>query len=278
MKKIILPVLLLFFLSIAVFTAIRAAGYLNNKPLKCYEWQLQKGCEISILHAMDNAQDEDSTLSCLFYKQEPLCKVKNLDLNRDRLTTVMKVYGNTALLFPHEYPLNPSDTTECLVSESLAKELFGDTAVYGIAITYEGKDYIVRDVIKNERSFLVIESDKEEDTFDYMYSQQFDDTLGDEAVNAYFLANGINGTKVILSPREKELESLIVKDNTYYEILYLRNLKYAMDWGHICFAAVIAIVFLMVISRFSINVYGFTKMVFNSHKLRKNQVKGEKTI
>lgn len=248
MRKIILPVLLLFFLSIAVFTAIRAAGYLIKKPLKCYEWQLQKGCEISLRSAMENAQNEESALGCLFYKEEPSCTVKNKDLNRDRLTTVMKVCGNTALLFPNEYPLNQSDTTECLVSETLAKELFGDTAVYGIAVTYEGKDYIVRDVIKDERSFLVFESDKEEDTFDYMYSKQFDDTLGDEAVNAYFLANGVNGTKVILSPHERELETLLIKDNTYYEILYLRNLKYAMDWGHICIAAVIALVFLLVIA------------------------------
>lgn len=245
MRKIILPVLLFLSLSIAVFTAIRAAGYLNKKNLQCYEWQLQKGCEISLSGAMENAQDEESTLGCLFYKEEPSCTVMNKDLNRERLTTVMKICGNSSLLFPNEYPLNRSDTTECLVSETLAKELFGDTAVYGIAVTYNGKDYIVRDVIKDERSFLVYESDKDEDIFDYMYSELFDDTLGDEAVNAYFLQNEINGTKVILSPREMELETLLLKDNTYYEILYLRNLKHAMNWGHICIAAVLAIIFLM---------------------------------
>ncbi len=234
MKQIILRILLAVSVILLIFSAVKSVGYLTTKKLECEEWKLKKNTSINLSKWKKVLENEENTIGILLYSQEDDCLVKNTDLNREELTRTIKLYGNSAILFPDYYPLNVNDKAECLISQTLAEKLFGDTNVYGVVVTFNQKDYLVRGVIREEGNFFMYECDKSEDTFQYAYAKQFDDTvLGDEPINAFFLSQNVNGSKVVLSPRQENLQMLIAKENTYYELFYLRNLKQALNWGHI---------------------------------------------
>jgi hypothetical protein len=92
-------------------------------------------------------------------KNDELVSVK--ELNTEVKTDVLALQGNSQLLFPKTPGLHGENTTECLVSSSLANKLFGNTTVKGLSIVYNNRKYQVLSVIPSDRSFFVYESKSE---------------------------------------------------------------------------------------------------------------------
>lgn len=92
----------------------------------------------------------------LFFTEKKKQYVENPEWYRRTQTTAVEILGDSTLLFPFAYPLEPGDLKGCLLGEESAWELFGDTKVIGEEIVYEGKTYEIRGILP-ERNILVIE-------------------------------------------------------------------------------------------------------------------------
>lgn len=199
---------------------------------KTVEWELAKNTVVN-LKQLSSTETKENTLGCLFYEQEQQETLTNRDLNRSSQATAIRLYGNSSLLFNDAYPLTPNSPDECLINIPVALELFGDSNVYDAVITWQNKDYTVKGVLpESELPLFIVETNQSSDTFSYLYCKQFDPLLGEETMNAYFLANNINASESAMTMSHKNLMSLITKENTYYEILFLRNLKDIVTFGH----------------------------------------------
>lgn len=85
---------------------------------------------------------------------------KELDKNIE--TDVFVLQGNSQILFPEVAALYADNKTQCLVSSTLATELFGNKDVKGLIIVYNKKKYEILSTIPSKQSFFVYESaDKE---------------------------------------------------------------------------------------------------------------------
>lgn len=88
--------------------------------------------------------------------------VENEALYRKADTSVLALHGRSDLLFQGASLLGSQSNTSCLVSADLAYELFGDTHVSGLSVTYEGKQYDISGVIGQKGNLFVYEPEKEE--------------------------------------------------------------------------------------------------------------------
>ena len=96
----------------------------------------------------------------LFFTEKRNQYVENSAWYRRTRTTVVEILGDSTLLFPFAYPLEPGDAHGCLLGEKSAWELFGGAEVVGEEIVYEGRTYEIRGIIPG-RNILVIEGGKD---------------------------------------------------------------------------------------------------------------------
>lgn len=92
----------------------------------------------------------------LFFSEKKKQMAENPLWCRQTKTTVVEIYGDSTLLFPFGYPLEPGDDKGCLLGEECAWELFGGTEVVGEEIVYQGRTYEIRGILP-ERNILVME-------------------------------------------------------------------------------------------------------------------------
>lgn len=76
--------------------------------------------------------------------------------------TIIEGYGNLEKILPGQktegmYPPK-GDTDGCAISDKGARELFGSSDVLGKEVSMDGKEYIIRGIIKDERKMLWIQN------------------------------------------------------------------------------------------------------------------------
>lgn len=96
----------------------------------------------------------------LFFAEKKNRYVENSAWLRQTRTTAVEILGDSTLLFPFAYPLEPGDAHGCLLGEESAWELFGGAEVVGEEIVYEGRTYEIRGILPG-RNILVIEGGEE---------------------------------------------------------------------------------------------------------------------
>lgn len=128
----------------------KAAGNLLNQAALTQEEEKSAGEEANGEYPHD----------VLFFTEKKNQYVENSAWYRRTRTTVVEILGDSTLLFPFAYPLEPGDDHGCLLGEESAWELFGGAEVVGEKIVYEGKTYEIRGIIP-KRNILVIEGGKE---------------------------------------------------------------------------------------------------------------------
>lgn len=235
MRRLILPALTVIVALSTIFTGFQISRFVKNITGRnqTTQWELEKNSTFNLLSLSADNSREESTLKTLFYRQEQKELLTNQDFNRSIQATVICLYGNSSLLFNGSYPLTPDSPTECLISEAAALQLFGDSQVSDGTITWENQTYTIKGILpESEIPLLVVESRLSSDTFSYLYCKQFDSSLGEETMNAYFLSHNIYATQNTMNLHQKNLMSLVTKENTYYEILFLRDLNNILTWSH----------------------------------------------
>lgn len=98
-------------------------------------------------------QEENQTLWSEFIGMS----VENRELFRKVDTTVWALHGRSDLLFPQTPMINVQSQTNCLLSTSLAYELFGTTDVAGLSVIYQEKEYEIAGVIEHKENLFVYE-------------------------------------------------------------------------------------------------------------------------
>lgn len=96
----------------------------------------------------------------LFFLEKKKQYVENPEWYRESQTTAVEILGDSVLLFPFAYPLEPGDLKGCLLGEENARELFGGVEIIGEEIVYKGESYEIRGILP-EKNLLVIEGGEE---------------------------------------------------------------------------------------------------------------------
>lgn len=96
----------------------------------------------------------------LFFSEEKKQDVENPEWYRKTRITAVEILGDSVLLFPFAYPLEPGDLKGCLLGEETAWELFGGVEIIGEEIVYKGESYEIRGILP-EKNLLVIEGGEE---------------------------------------------------------------------------------------------------------------------
>lgn len=96
----------------------------------------------------------------LFFSEEKKQDVENPEWYRKTRITAVEILGDSVLLFPFAYPLEPEDLKGCLLGEETARELFGEVEIIGEEIVYKGESYEIRGILP-KKNLLVIEGGKE---------------------------------------------------------------------------------------------------------------------
>lgn len=83
-------------------------------------------------------------------------------LEKNVTANVIALHGRSDILFPNMPVIDTESEKHCLVSETLAYELFGGTDVKGLPVIYQGNVYQVKGVLeRKERLFVYEPSEKE---------------------------------------------------------------------------------------------------------------------
>lgn len=77
-------------------------------------------------------------------------EVLSEELNKSFNTTIISATERVDLLFPECGAFDNMFPNNCIISESLAYELFGSADVKGLSVTYNSKKYSINQVLKNE--------------------------------------------------------------------------------------------------------------------------------
>lgn len=100
------------------------------------------------------AKQEDAC-RIIFFTEQKGKTVENGEWYRQTEADVVEVYGDSTLLFPYAYPLEPEDTKGCLLGEETAIALFGGRKVVGEQIIYEGKTYEIRGILQGKNQLVI---------------------------------------------------------------------------------------------------------------------------
>lgn len=98
---------------------------------------------------------------CTFWSEYAGMTVENTALSRVTDASVLALHGRSDLLFSDAPVLDAQSNNSCLISSSLAYELFGDTNVEGLSIKYQEASYEIVGVIDHKEKLFVYEPLKE---------------------------------------------------------------------------------------------------------------------
>lgn len=115
--------------------SIAAANEQSNNPLVFINWHQESG-------------------GTIFYP----------GLEREETADILTIYGKSTLLFPEISMLEEGNESACLISEELARHLFGGTDVSGNIIIYRDKGYEIIDVLNIETPLFVLELSEDVET------------------------------------------------------------------------------------------------------------------
>lgn len=117
---------------------------------------------------LEKEEEKETPLSLVFWREKKSQTITNEEFFRKGTFSVLEICGNSALLFPGEFPLNKEDVEGCLIGEETAYQLFGDTNIVGKPLVYEEKTYYVRGVLSGENIFVCQTAEKKEVLLDQL--------------------------------------------------------------------------------------------------------------
>ncbi len=106
------------------------------------------------LFYLSREEEKEAPEAFLFWREKRYQTIENTELSRKGNFPVMEICGNSALLFPGEFPLDKENVEGCLVGESIAWELFGSTNIIGKTLIYGRKMYYIQGVLPKKDIFL----------------------------------------------------------------------------------------------------------------------------
>lgn len=113
--------------------------------------------------ALEKGKD---TLYITGWNRIPEAVIENGDYERKIKTELLEVWGDMAAILPAPLVYGnyvvKEDKTGCIISEDTAYKLFGSKSVVGCRIVFEGKQYIVRGVLKMKIPVMMIQKEREE--------------------------------------------------------------------------------------------------------------------
>lgn len=80
------------------------------------------------------------------------------ELYRTAKVTAMVISGESRLILDSSWNLTANDKTGCLIDETTAYALFGDTDVVGQVIKFDNKEYTIRGLVKKAEKVIVVQS------------------------------------------------------------------------------------------------------------------------
>lgn len=137
---------------------------------------------------LEKEEEKETPLSLVFWREKKDQTIINEEFSRKGVVPVIELCGNSALLFPDEFPLKKEDVQGCLIGENTAWNLFGDTNVIGKVLTYQDKTYYIQGILRKKNIF-VCEASKNSDillnklTFygdSYLEKERIKEQLGNE--------------------------------------------------------------------------------------------------
>lgn len=244
---------------ISIYCAVHAIFLFKeaNKVLKpygqSYVLTLEQGTTCPIDWKQQSAEEQITNIA--FFSENQNAAIRNEELNRTSKSLEVIVSGNTTLLFPNQYPLEPGDEEGCLISEKTAKELFGDTRVIGNTIQYKEKTYVIRSIIHQSNPFFVrqvTEAEKNDMKYEQVIvknmTKKSEMKIIQSLKNTYQLEgqisplywNGIHGKEKSLSDWYDTIMYFMIKQNNCVEIVYFYQMnKIIVSLVILCFFFVI---------------------------------------
>lgn len=130
----------------------------------------------------------------LFWKKEKGQQITNREFFRSRQADAYTLCGDSTILWADAYPLDYKDERGCLLGDKLADALFGSENIIGEEVSWQGKVFQVRGIIRDSEVFAA-EGTKETEFCNvsvYGHDEMEKQRLMENLENAY----GLNGTRV----------------------------------------------------------------------------------
>lgn len=131
----------------------RLGIYELNMPIKAEEAE-------KILEEADSYGTGTYSHNIIFFTEQKKKTVEHTQWHRLTETDVVSLCGDSTLLFPYGYPLEPGDQKGCLLGEETAVALFGGRKVIGEQIAYEGEIYEIRGILQGRDLFVIQAGEK----------------------------------------------------------------------------------------------------------------------
>ena len=116
----------------------------------------------SVQEAERIVQQEDrpeESSDCLFWGSMGIQSLENPDLHRSVSVECVGIYGEGSLYDGRIHTLWEEDVKGCILDEETAGQLFGTDNVVGKNILWQGKNYIVRQVLKTQERQVIFPAD-----------------------------------------------------------------------------------------------------------------------
>jgi hypothetical protein len=113
----------------------------------------------SAVKALEQNGESDVPMRFVFWKQKGSGTVAAVGLNNSVETEVIAVCGRTDILYMDTAVLDVKSLRGCLISSSLAFQLFGNANVVGLSVMIEDITYEIIGVVDSKTSFFVYEPD-----------------------------------------------------------------------------------------------------------------------
>ena len=151
--------LALFILSLGHAFSLATVLTDDRPPVIYY---LEDGMTLAQLQDMKEEEEAlDDPVAFSSYGRLENQSFENPELGRAMNGPALMLFGNSSLIFHSTGELFADDTAGCLLSTAAAWELFGEPRVSKGAVSWQGKNYIVRGVFEDETPQVVITAETE---------------------------------------------------------------------------------------------------------------------
>lgn len=108
------------------------------------------------------------------------------DWNRSAEVNALLVKGDTTLVYENAQNLSSRDVEGCLLSENIVYQLYGDNNVTGKIIEYNGRNLIIREVIKDTNDLIIMQAlSSTEQIMNYVSIEIRSDEEADDVVREF---------------------------------------------------------------------------------------------
>lgn len=151
------------FLFVCFGNSVRNLSILQNNHVKIilYEENQSQYTGAYVREVLRDNENRENSVNATFWGSQGKDLVTGIELGRSQSCEILAVCGNTQNLYPSVPALFVDDKSGCLISESVALKLFGDTNVRGLSVKYGGHIFIVQGVIAQKHPIFIYETSSE---------------------------------------------------------------------------------------------------------------------